>query len=83
LVHAKFDERTRRAYVEFRDKEDVGGEVVVTTLFSFQPSNPLNDKQVKEEIIRNARHFLRCAATFGRSVMEIRAKQKAPDCDQP
>ena len=49
LVHAKFDERTRRAYVEFRDKDDDGGEVVVTTIFSFRPLNPLNHKQVKEE----------------------------------
>jgi hypothetical protein len=60
LVHAKFDERTLRAYVEFRDKDHDGGEVVVTTIFSFRPLNPLNHKQVKEEIIRNARHLARC-----------------------
>ena len=82
LVHAKFDERTRRAYVEFRDKDDDGGEVVVTTMFSFRPLNPLNRKQVNEEIIRNARHLLLGAATFGRYGMEIRPKQKAPDCDR-
>jgi hypothetical protein len=79
LVQAKFDERTRRAYVEFRDKDDDGGEAVVTTIFSFRSANPLNHKEVQEEIIRKARHLLRGAATFGRSVMEMRPKQKAPD----
>ena len=82
LVHAKFDERTRRAYVEFRDKDNEGGEVVVTTIFSFRPLNPLNHQQVKEQIIRNALHLLRDAATFGRSVMDIRPKQEAPDFDR-
>ena len=74
LVHAKFDERTRRANVEFRDKDEDGGEVVVTTIFSFRTLNPLNHRQVEEELIRKARHLLRGAATFGRSVMEIRQK---------
>jgi hypothetical protein len=45
-------------------KTMTGGEVVVTTIFSFRPLNPLNHKQVKEERIRNARHLLRGAATF-------------------
>jgi hypothetical protein len=79
LVHAKFDERTRRAYVEFRGKDDDCGEVVVTTIFSFRAVSPLNHRQVEEEIISKARHFLREAATFGRSIMEIHPKQKAPD----
>jgi hypothetical protein len=35
--------------VEFRDKDHDGGEVVVTTIFSFRPLNPLNHKQVKEK----------------------------------
>ena len=74
LVHAKFDERTGRTYVEFRDKDEDGGEVVVTTIFSFRTLNPLNHRQVEEELIRKARHLLRGAATFGRSVMEIRPK---------
>jgi hypothetical protein len=74
LVHAKFDERTRRAYVEFRDKDEDGGEVVGNTIFSFRTLNPLNHRQVEEELIRKARHLLRGAATFGRSVMEIRPK---------
>ena len=64
LVHAKYDRQTRRAYVEFRDIDDDGGETVATATFSFRTLKPLHQRQIEEEVLRKARHLLRRAAAF-------------------
>jgi len=38
LVHANYDRKTLRAYVELRDDDADGGEVIVTTIFSYRRS---------------------------------------------
>ena len=36
LVHAKYDRESERAYVELRDEDDDGGEILAVTIFSFR-----------------------------------------------
>jgi hypothetical protein len=36
LVHAKYDRESERAYVELRDGDDDGGEILAVTIFSFR-----------------------------------------------
>lgn len=34
VVHARYDEKSKRAYVELRDADDDGGEMLATAVFS-------------------------------------------------
>jgi uncharacterized protein YuzE len=61
-VIAEYDPDTERAYVEFRAKDDAGGEIITTTIFSFRSKTKLNKPQIKQEIVRKARHTLKRAA---------------------
>jgi hypothetical protein len=36
LVHARYDRETERAYVELRDADDDGGEIVATAILSYR-----------------------------------------------
>ena len=36
LVHARYDRETERAYVELRDLDDDGGEMLATAIFSYR-----------------------------------------------
>ena len=46
LVHARYDRKTRRAYVELRDADDDGGEILVSVIFSFRSTTTLTDRQI-------------------------------------
>jgi hypothetical protein len=62
LTSVKLDRHTRRAHVELRDQDDDGSEIVATATFSFRTLKPLAQRQVEEEIVHRARHFLHRAA---------------------
>ena len=62
LVHARYDRETRRAYVELRDADDDGGEILASAIFSFRSSTTLTDRQIRQEIVRKARHVMKRAA---------------------
>ena len=62
LVNAEYDSHTQRAYVEFRANDDDGGEIIATTIFSFRSSSKLSKPEIKQEIVRKARHALKRAA---------------------
>jgi hypothetical protein len=64
LVHAQYDRQTQRAYVELRDMDDDGGEVLTVAVFSYRTSSRLPSRQIEEEIVRKARHIFKRAA-FG------------------
>ena len=62
LVHAKYDRGTERAYVEIRDEDDDGGEILAVTIFSFRTTARLSKQQIEQDIVRKARHILKRAA---------------------
>lgn len=62
LIHAKYDRETERAYVELRDEDDDGGEILAVTIFSFRTTARLS-QQIEDDIVRKARHILKRAAT--------------------
>ena len=59
LQRAEYDAKTKRAYVEFRARD---GDAVATTIFSYQTTERLSKRQVREEVVRMARHLLKRAA---------------------
>src|SRR4029077_13818557 len=69
VVHAKYDRESERAYVELRDEDDDGGEILAVTIFSFRTTARLSQQQIEQDIVRKARHILKRAAvsTFGPS----------------
>ena len=62
LVHANYDRQTQRAYVELRDDDDDGGEVLAVAIFSFRTTSRMPMRQIEQEIVRKARHIFRKAA---------------------
>ena len=51
LVHARYDRQTQRAYVELRDADDDGGEMLASAIFSFRTCAGLTDRQIEQEIV--------------------------------
>jgi hypothetical protein len=62
LVHARYDRKTQRAYVELREPDDDGGEMLASAIFSFRTCTSLTSRQIEQEIVRKARHLLQRAA---------------------
>ncbi len=62
LVHAQYDRETQRAYVELRDTDDDGGEVLTVAVFSFRTTARLPRRRIEEDIVRKARHLFKKAA---------------------
>jgi hypothetical protein len=63
LVHAQYDRETQRAYVELRDMDDDGGEILTVAVFSYRTTTTrLPRHQIEEEIVRKARHIFKKAA---------------------
>ena len=61
LAQAKSDSHTQRAYVELRDDDDDGGEIIAVAIFSFRTTENLTKRRIEQEIVRKARHILRKA----------------------
>jgi hypothetical protein len=61
LAQAKYDSHTQRAYVELRDDDDDGGEIIAVAIFSFRTTESLTKRRIEQEIVRKARHILRKA----------------------
>ena len=62
LVNAEYDRHTERGYVEFRAHDGDGGEIVIATILSFRSKSKLSKQEIKQEIVRKARHALRKAS---------------------
>jgi uncharacterized protein YuzE len=62
LVHARYDPETERAYVELRDVDDDGGEMLATAIFSYRTTAKLSKQEINRDIVRKARHVLKRAA---------------------
>ena len=63
LVNVEYDSHTKRAYVEFRANDGSDGdEIIATTIFTFRSKSKLSKSEIKQEIVRKARHALKRAA---------------------
>jgi len=62
LVDASFDAQAQRAYVELRDTDEDGEEMVASVTFSFRTFMPLPIRQIQKEIVRKAGRILLQAA---------------------
>lgn len=59
LQRTEYDARTRRAYVEFRERD---GDAIATIIFSYRSTLRLSKSQLQKEVVRLARHVLKKAA---------------------
>ena len=50
FIHAKYDRETERAYVELRDEDDDGGDVLVVAIFSYRTTARLSKAQIEQDI---------------------------------
>jgi hypothetical protein len=62
LVRAEWDRETQRAYVELRARDDDGGDSIVTAIFSYRTNSRISKLEVKQDIIRKARHMFKRAS---------------------
>jgi hypothetical protein len=53
---------TERAYVELRDEDEDGGDVLVVAIFSYRTTSRLSKAQIEQDIVRKARHMMKRAA---------------------
>ena len=49
------------AYVELRAPDDDGGESIVTAIFSYRATTTYSKQELKQDMIRKARHMFRRA----------------------
>ena len=50
LVHAQYDRESRRAYVELRDDDADGGEVIVVAIFSYRRSSIVTERALEQDL---------------------------------
>jgi hypothetical protein len=62
LVHARYDEESKRAYVELRDSDDDGGEMIATAVFSFRTRARLSKREIEQDVVRKAKYLFTEAA---------------------
>jgi hypothetical protein len=56
LAQARYDRKTKRAYVELRDADDDGGEMLATAIFSFRTRGSSSQREVEQDVLIKARH---------------------------
>jgi hypothetical protein len=61
LIRAEYDKHTERAYVELRAPDDDGGESFVTAIFSYRATATYSKHELKQDIVRKARHMFKRA----------------------
>jgi len=62
LVHARYDRKTLRAYVELRDEDADGGQMIVTAIFSYRRTSIITKRALEQELATKARHLMRRAS---------------------
>ena len=75
LVHAHFERNSKRAYVELRENDDDGGEMIVAAIFSFRRTSILTKRALEQEIATKARHLMR-RASIGLDIEKAKSKGK-------
>ena len=62
LVQANYDKETRRAYVELRDDDADGDEMIVAAIFSYRRSSIITKRALEQDLATKARHLMRKAS---------------------
>ena len=62
LVQVQFDHVDERAYVELREPDADGGEVIVTAIFSYKSKSLYSQHKLEQDLARKARHMLQRAS---------------------
>ena len=75
LIHAHFERNSKRAYVELREDDADGGEMIVAAIFSFRRTSILTKRALEQEIETKARHLMR-RASVGLDVEKTSNKKK-------
>jgi hypothetical protein len=63
LAQARYDRKTKRAYVELRDADDDGDEMLATAIFSFRTKSSLSQREVEQDVLIKARHVFKKDST--------------------
>ena len=50
LVHAQYDRKSLRAYVELRDDDADGGDVIVTAIFSYRRTSIITKRALEQDL---------------------------------
>ena len=62
LIHAQYDRKTQRAYVELREDDADGGEIIVAAIFSYRRSGIVTKRALEQDLATKARHMMRRAS---------------------
>ena len=62
LVHAQFERTSNRAYVELREADADGGDVIVTAIFSLRRADTLTKRALEQDLTTKAQHLMRRAS---------------------
>ena len=62
LVHTEYDKKSRRAYVELREADADGGEIIAVTIFSYKRRSIVTKRALEQELATKARHVMRRAS---------------------
>jgi hypothetical protein len=62
LIHANYDKKTRRAYVELREDDPDGDEMIVAAIFSYRRSSLVTKRALEQDLATKARHLVKRAS---------------------
>jgi hypothetical protein len=89
LVHARYDDKSKRAYVELCDADDDGGEMLASAAFSFRTKAKLSNREIEHDVIRKAKNLFHqafigmCNASEGKANEDHRESGKGWASDRP
>ena len=62
LIHANYDKKTRRAYVELRQDDADGDEMIVAAIFSYRRTSIITKRALEYDLATKARYLMKRAA---------------------
>ena len=62
LIHANYDKKTRRAYVELRKDDPDGDEMIIAAIFSYRRTSIITKRALEQDLTTKARHLMKRAA---------------------
>ena len=62
LIHANYDKKTRRAYVELRKDDPDGDEMIIAAIFSYRRTSIITKRALEQDLATKARHLMKSAA---------------------
>ena len=62
LVHAQYERNSQRAYVELREQDADGGELIVTAIFTYRRTSIITKRALEQDLATKARHIMKRAS---------------------